>query len=438
MLARPMIRCQIVRWCALVLLLATGAACSTAESSVATPAEPVDGSAPTTTAAAPNAACDSEPTLCRAETEQSSIEIKGKVSEPVSVAPVAGSPLATIDRDAGLSVRLTDDSVLWLFGDTAARDETGAVKYFVIGTASWAPALEPTVTRDFADPVSGEPVALATPTGDFPECPDPTQRKGMWPASAVVEQVGSLDRVVIWLMNVCLIGDDNSAPVLSGMGMSVAEWWYDPSSPPIDSPIQVTMLNQQLFTDLSYGIASLRGPDDTVFAYRCEDQSETVPAKKGSGPCSVARTTLADVADPDSYKPWNGESYDSSAAPADLELPTRVYAPIPPGSFSVSQDPVSSSYLMAYTPWPAWIDIMEIRVASSPAGPWSKPVSIRLPGCDDSFGSRRFGCYAAIAQPSFGNASELGIGWYDSMVTSFPIRGSLKVATVPLKITGPS
>ena len=110
------------------------------------------------------------------------VRVQGTATEVERVRPPENHPLATIDRDAGISVELRDGSMLWLFGDTAARDDAGQISYFVIGSASWAPADHPSQTQDYADPSTGAPVALAVPTSDFPACPQPSQKQGMWPA----------------------------------------------------------------------------------------------------------------------------------------------------------------------------------------------------------------------------------------------------------------
>jgi len=117
----------------------------------------------------------------------------------------------------------------------------------------------------------------------------------------------------------------------------------------------------------------------------------------------------------------------------DLDLPGGGGAPVPPGGFNVQFDRQINAYVMAYSPWPGSSDVMAIRLAPTPEGPWTTPLLLRLPGCDDRVGTREFHCYAAALQPAFSRRGRLGIGWYDSQTSSFPVRGSYMIATVPVE-----
>jgi hypothetical protein len=343
--------------------------------------------------------------------------------------------LAGIDRDAGISVRLSDGSVMWFFGDTAIHNPDGTLKFFVIGTAAWAPADQPTVTRDHVDP-AGRPVVFASPTADFPPCPADIPVRGMWPASAVTYRVGSRDRIVVWMENICL-GD---AARGVGVGTSVAEVWYDPAHPPIDEPVTATMLNQRLFPRRGFGLAATLGDGDghDAYVYGC-----AAPMAGGApseyGPCQVAKVDLDQVADPSKYRVW---SVDASwaplltAEPAPLDMPSpdpvRRY---PAGSVSVSLDPAADRYVMVYSPWPVRSTELELRFADRPEGPWTEPTPVPLDGCRDTAGGTDYYCYAATSQPAFSAPGQLGVGYYDRMVAPDPVRGSYFVTTVPVKVS---
>lgn len=357
------------------------------------------------------------------------ITVTGPISEPTRVGPAPGSELDGIDRDAGVSVRLRDGSTLWLFGDTATADTDGSLVYFEIGTAAWSAPGSPTVTNDVA--VDGEPVAFAEPGMGFPPCPPWAPVGGMWPSSAIVQPVGDLDRVVVWMENICLGSSTRGA----ARGMSVAEWIYDPSAPPVDRPIRGRVLNQTLFPERSYGLASMPAEDGHAFVYWCVAPEQGGPPEQ-YGPCRVAKVALDRAADLTAYRVWDGASFVSDPAAArPMEFdPGPIPAPYPAGSFSVVRDPHAGAFVMVYSPWPGYSDSLMIRTADSPMGPWSAPAAVPLPGCSDTEGSATFWCYAAAAQPIFSEPGKLGIGYYDRRVSSGPVRGSYLVATVPYSL----
>ena len=367
--------------------------------------------------------CDKPDPACATEVDGLHLSVTGRPSEPLRVKPPPGDQLETIDRDAGIAARLRDGSVLWLFGDTAARNEDGSLVYFVISSAAWATPSAPTVTLDHNDPVTHKPTVFAHPTADMATCPLDTQQPGMWPASAIVEPVGDRDRVLIWFHAICLGNGDGS---LVDMGMALGEWWYDPATPPTAAePLRATILNQQLFPVRGFGTGSLagNGGDNSVFTYSCVLPKDPADGQ-GYGPCSAATTTFARAADANSYQTIG-----------EMEMPASKFsAPYPAGPFSVAYDPAVGGYVMVYSPWPGITSYVAVRVAANPSGPWSKPVTITLDGCADAIGDRQLNCYAANAQPSFSTPGRLGIGYYDSAISTFPTRGAYTVVTVPIEV----
>jgi hypothetical protein len=405
---RRLSRCPAAAWCVVAVLLAVAAGCGGERSAADTTTRPERRS--------PGVA----------------VEVGESVAPPTPVGPAAGSPLDQLDRDAGISVELSDGSIMWLFGDTAITEPDGGLRFFVIGTAAWAPADQPTVTQDHMDP-SGSPVAFATPTADFPGCPADIPVSGMWPASAVTYRVGGLDRIVVWLENICL-GD---AARGTGVGMSVAELWYDPAHPPVGEPVTARILNQRLFPRRGFGLAATLGDDHDAYVYSCD-----APMEGGwpteYGPCYVAQVGLEEVHDPSAYRVW---SHDGSwqplivADPAPLELPSaELTRRFPAGSVSVVRDPSLGGYVMVYSPWPVRSTELEVRVSASPQGPWSEPSPVAIEGCQDAVGGTEYNCYAATAQPAFSEPGLLGVGYYDRAVATAPVRGTYFVATVPVAL----
>jgi hypothetical protein len=406
---RRLTRRTVTAWCAVAVLLVVSAGCGGERSAADTTARPAESD-----------------TTARPEP----VEVGESVASPTPVGPAAGTPLEQIDRDAGISVELADGSIMWLFGDTAITERDGGLRFFVIGTAAWAPADQPTVTQDHIDR-TGSPVAFATPTADFPPCPADIPVSGMWPASAVTYRVGGRERIVVWLENICL--GDASRGV--GVGMSVAELWYDPANPPAGEPVTARILNQRLFPRRGFGLAAVLGDDHDVYTYSCD-----APMAGGwpteYGPCYVARVDLDQVHDPSAYRVWSdGGSWERliAAHPAPLDMPssepTRRF---PAGSVSVVEDPTVGGYVMVYSPWPVRSNEFEVRVADHPQGPWSEPSAVALDGCNDVIAGTEYNCYAATAQPAFSAPGTLGVGYYDRAVASDPVRGTYFMTTVPV------
>jgi len=356
----------------------------------------------------------------------------GSGGAPSTVGPPPSSPLAGIDRDAGISTRLRDGSTLWLFGDSSQVTSNGSLKYFVNNTAAWAAPGAPAVTRDGA--AGAQPTQFVTPTSGFPACPTATPTAVMWPLSAVTITNGALDRVVAYFQNICLGPNLTTA----SRGVATVEWTYDPADQPIDRSITATVTNQSLFPTNTYGNAAVVGVDGLIYAYACFG-----PATPGwpdqYGPCTVARVDASQVADSSSYRYWNGSGWvvDDDVAAA-MTLPNGVDGVVNPvGTLTVTFDATHGVYVMAYSPWPGYSDKVAIRVAASPQGPWTAPVVIQLPGCNDTVGGKGFYCYAGTAQPQFSGPGLLGIGYYDQIVAVGPSSGSYLVLTVPFTVVLP-
>lgn len=349
------------------------------------------------------------------------------------VGPPSGHPLARIDRDAGVSVRMRDGSLLWFFADSSETDDSSNLRYFVNNTAAWAAAGAPTTTRDGVA-AGSRPVQFVDPSADFPACPA-GHPPAMWPLSAVAHASGSRDRVIVFLGNVCLGGFGQ----ITEVGISVAEYFYDPADPPVDRAIRGTLLDQVLFTgpQEDYGTAAVMGGDGMVYAYACARPAVPSFMLPGVyGPCTVARVDPGDVDDVSEWRYWNGSSWVSSrSSAAAMSLPDGVdgYS-VPVASASVAFDPVAGRYVMAYSPWPGFTDRVQVRVASQPQGPWTAPVDVHLPGCYDTVGGSEFLCYAGTVQPRFSAPGMLGLGHYDQRIDAATPRGQYRVTQVPFEV----
>jgi len=351
------------------------------------------------------------------------------------VGPAPGHPLDKIDRDGGISTTLRDGSVLWLFGDSSEATSSGAFRYFVNNTAAWASATAPARTRDgFTS--SATPLRFATPTASFPACPANAPNQAMWPLSAVnvPDGASSRDRVIAYFQNICLGPNLTTA----SRGVATVEWVYDPAAPPIDQSIAGTVTNQTLFPLNTWGNAAVTSSpgDGFVYVYACP--APPAPGFPDAyGPCRVGRVASDSTASAAAYRFWDASTWQSSeAAATDMLMPPGISGTNNPvATLTVQWEPSLSRYVMAYSQWPGYSDRVALRVATSPAGPWTAPVSIRLPGCDDTVGESGYFCYAGTFQPSFSSGGVVGIGYFDQLVSTGPKRGSYRFGTVPITVS---
>lgn len=355
----------------------------------------------------------------------------GEAGRPIPVGP--GGTLARIDRDAGVSVTLRDGSVLWLFGDSTEFRPDGSLKYFVGGTGAWASADQPAVTRDAVTP-SGAPYLLATPGAGYPSCSPSRPNRVMWPLSAVAVPDGGRDRVVAFFANMCL----NTENDYEFVGVSLAQWFYDPLAPPVGQPVQMTVINQDLDVARAWGTASHY---DAVsgFAYLYQCDRPTNPFDIGGyGPCRVARVDPARIGEPAFYTYFNGGSWvagENSAQPITMpagEVSTTRY---PASAFTVTFDPRHGVYVMVYSPWPGFVDRAMVRVSRTPQGPWTPPVEVAFAGCSNTVRGAAKNCYAATAQPAFSTSTSLGLGYYDQAIAGDRGRGQYVAVRVPFVVS---
>lgn len=341
-----------------------------------------------------------------------------------AVRPAGGVGLPGIDRDAGVSVALPDGSVVWFFGDTAQRNPDGSLEFFEVGSAAWAPAGEPLATLDHV--ASGRVVPFAQPTGDFPPCPARAPRAGMWPLSAVADPTDD-NRVVIWMANVCL-GPDRT---LLDHGISVGEWTYDPERPPDGSPVEVEVLNQNLFPHAEFGDAAV-AVGSQIVVYGCAPPDSAGVVITDAGECTAARVRPSSVSEPSAYEVWSGSGWSRGGGSVAMEMPLDgAGTASPPGPVAIAQMPGGRGYAMVYTPWPGFAPWFDLRVADSPTGPWSVPHRVRLEDCGPGVDAVE-ACYGANTQPFLSDEEHLGVGYYDRSVAAPRSGGAFMVGLVDI------
>lgn len=353
----------------------------------------------------------------------------GSLSRVVEVKPRADHPAAGLDRDAGVSVKLRDGSVVWFFGDTARVRPDWTLEYFVVGTAAWASADEPTRTRDAI--VGGQPIAIRPPANDTMPCSPMAPVAGAWPYAAIVVPDGNKDRVLVWVENVCLGQQRN----VESRGMAVGEWIYDPSEPHADQPVTLTPLGT-LSADRWFGYAATLGPDGWVYAYYCEQFPAANPdgTLAASPECRAARVRPADVAHADRYRVRTRTGWGDDGTPIAMKLPAsgsgRDAATVarPPGAFSVAYHEGVRRWVMAYSPWPGQTEELHLRFADHPDGPWTEATPVHLPDCVTRTKRQTFGCYAGSLQPFLDDEHTIGVGWYDRIRATDGVSGNYMVA----------
>jgi hypothetical protein len=358
----------------------------------------------------------------------------GTPSAPTPVGAPVGNPLDGAERDAGVSTVLRDGSVMWFFGDTLEHDQVGNLRYFVNNTAAWAAAGAPTVTRDGSS--GDQPVPFVAAPGDWCNGEPDHPNSAMWPESAVAipQPDGHTDRVVVFMSKVCL-GDEFLEIVAKGM--AVVETTYDVNAKPIDVPVTGAVTQADLaLPAAAWGRGAFLGDDGFVYAYHCG----SYPTQWG--PCRVARVVPGSITASAAWRYWNGGSWSSAASwVSDPGSAAAMTAPdgvdgfsLPVSAFTITEDEEHDAYVMVYSPWPGFTDRVHVRVATTPVGPWTAPVEVFLPGCNDTNGGVQYLCYAGTAQPELDQAGLLGLGYFDQLVQVGPTRGQYLTVTVPFTV----
>ncbi|MCB1257843.1 MAG: hypothetical protein KDB26_12100 [Microthrixaceae bacterium] len=352
------------------------------------------------------------------------------------VKPKTGHPFEFMSRDAGISTTLSDGSVMWFFGDTSDFTSTGALKFFVNNTATWASSSDPATTTDAVRSDRTEPYLSMQPIAPFSQPCPAGWSSVLWPASAVtIPTSPTTDDVLVYFGNVCLGG----AWKFGSRGMGLARFTFDRAAPPNAKAVQGQILTQTLFPpSAQYGTAA-HFDGTYVNVYQChipEDDGQIHwPNDPGYGPCTVARVEPSNAADLSKYRYWtSGVWSDQPSDATGMSLPAASETPdadkqLPPSSFTISLDPFHG-YLMVYSPWPGLTGEVMVRRGSTPQGPWSKPEVYKVPGCNDHGGGTARFCYAAASQPKFSTSTTIGIGYFDELVSLGPARGGYLAGTL--------
>ena len=160
--------------------------------------------------------------------------------------------------------------------------------------------------------------------------------------------------------------------------------------------------------------------------FRCRNTTSGGPPSE-FGPCAVAVTDLADVADPTSYRPGGGDDAPLSMPGGGSRRPRRA------GSRSgTTPSWRRSSWCTAHGPArPMWWRSAS-RIGSRARGAGRSRCRCR--GATTTRAVAGSSATPQAQQPSFSEPGRFGLGYYDSMRSQFPTRGSYVVATLPVTI----
>ena len=324
---------------------------------------------------------------------------------PPSVARVVGhpvgTPLSTLDRDAGLSVHLSDGNELWLFADTTFKIDGTVIWFSNRGTGALGPAASP---FDLTEPsvANGYLVYPSSPliAGGTISCP-PGLSDYYWPTSAVaLPQGGGRDRVLIYYQPLCGVPDHLETFVSQPMG--VAEYDYDTAAPPsVANPIVAQVRTTGLFPTMpghsgpgtGYGAASVAVGND-VYVYGCHYS----PMFQN---CDVARATAAGALSTSNYTYWNGSTWvaDPSQA-ADMVMPSSILGI----KGSVAWVAGANKFAFVDNDFPN--AQIAIRWADHPQGPWTAPTFVPLSDCNGG------SCWAAEIHGGLSTTASIALTYY--------------------------
>jgi hypothetical protein len=98
-----------------------------------------------------------------------------------------------------------------------------------------------------------------------------------------------------------------------------------------------------------------------------------------------------------------------------MELPGDPRTALPVAAFGVTYDDGVDTYMMVYSPWPGFCDVLAARAADIPVGPWTDAVEIRFPNCSGTIAGLDEHCYAATPQPQLCTPGTFAGGYYDML-----------------------
>jgi hypothetical protein len=381
--------------------------------------------------------------------------------------PGPGAVGRQISRDCGYSVPVAGNIDVWIFCDTSIYDDTqkvnsgNATNYFIAsGTAGYATDTTPLYSGgNFHYPSLSEPVEPNTPNLPYQFLPSTTgcaasfgdtstgssSYLARWTSGAVnlPTSTGALsDNILVYYQSFCVDEDKGAtfSKFLPG-NAGVAEFTVNPANLSIPLSTTASSLvarNDDLFSpqvnpsnpgdssacnvttpSATFTNGPIYGGDGYIYVYRsggsgCADtELARVPTSGSSWSNPAAYTYLTTSG---TWASWSSLGSSPMQKLQNTLVPNDGYNAIIGGGISVERftnGGAAPEYLMTYDPYKTspfgGFGQFAIRYASSPAGPWSAPMLVTLPGCATTTGD---GCYAFYAHPELSTAGNLAVSYY--------------------------
>jgi len=303
--------------------------------------------------------------------------------------------------DVCSSVALSEDTTLWLYGDTWVgdiREGKHAAATMVNNSVALQRGKDPakaSVEFFYGRGQDGKPAALIVPAdgrGFFWLQSGVQTRKGLFLLAAQVEKAGRADdafgfrQVAVWLIQVA-----------------------NPEQPPTQWRTAQQKIPWSQFPpqgNKCFGCALLKH-EGFVYAYGCDEDIARGFHRKHA---IVARVAEADLADFDRWRFFAAGGWQ-----ADLAKAERLFGGAA-NEYSVSYQPALQKFIAVCTPDGMSAQI-QVRLADSPQGPWGQPTTVYR--CPEAQWHKSIFCYAAKGHPTLSMAADELIVTYVANSTDF-------------------
>lgn len=287
--------------------------------------------------------------------------------------------------DADVSIPLSENVVLWLYGDTFISDIQNGKRVCGFCLVRNSIALQhkkelaiAEVDFFFGPPKEGHPTAFFEP---------PEGGGWFWPGAGWRGESG----LFIFLHQMDLPQASDAGKF--AWGKSIGSWLAliaNPDESPDKWQISYTRVpyfspNAQEGLTRVFGISVLKR-DDFTYLYGFEEENADRWLRRY---LLVARTTTDDLTDFGQWQFWTGEKWVNDI--------TQVRRGFVIGSdYSISYQPALRSYVAVYTEPIAFRNVL-LRYSTNPYGPWSEPITLYQ--CPEMDWDESNLCYAAKAHP---------------------------------------